>query len=165
MTKAFPIIRYAEILLAYAEALNNLTQNHVVEMDGVSETFFRDEEAIRKAFNQVRHRAGIPGLSAAELSDRATVQQQLERERMVEFLFENHRYFDVRRWGIYQETESVPITGMNVEGNQDSYHRRVIPNTSRIGARIVHKKLIFVPLPLEEVRRLKSLDQNPGWED
>jgi len=165
MPKAYGIIRYADILLMYAEALNNLTQSHTVEIDGVSQTFSRNQEAIRLAFNQVRHRAGLPGLTGAELADVATVQQLIEQERMVEFLFENSRYFDVRRWGKYEESESITITGMNIEGNADSYYRRVVPNIYRIGARIVHRKLHLVPLPLDEVRRLPLLDQNPGWEE
>jgi hypothetical protein len=165
MEKAFPIIRYAEILLSYAEALNNLGDNsYTVELDGVQQTFTRDIEEIRKAFNQVRHRAGLPGLTN-ELADAATVQQLIEKERMVEFLFENRRYYDVRRWGIYEQSESEPIMGMNTEGTKTSFYRRTIPNMSRIGARFVNKKLMFVPIPLAEVRRLPSLDQNPGWED
>ena len=165
MIKAYGIIRYADILLAYAEALNNLTREHTVEMNGVTQTFTRNTEEIRKAFNQVRYRAGLPGLTDAELAGVATVQQLIEQERMVEFLFENHRYFDVRRWGKYEESESVTITGMNIEGNADSYYRRVVPSLSRIGSRLVHKKLYLVPLPLDEIRRLPSLDQNPGWEN
>ncbi|KAA6314399.1 RagB/SusD family nutrient uptake outer membrane protein, partial [termite gut metagenome] len=85
--------------------------------------------------------------------------------RMVEFLHENQRYYDVRRWGIYEKTESEPIVGMNTESVKDGFYRRTIPNSSRIGARIVNKKLILLPLPLDEVRRLPLLDQNPGWED
>jgi len=165
MIKAFGIIRYADILLMYAEALNNLTQSYTIETDGVSQSFSRDLEAIRLAFNQIRHRAGLPGMTQEEAADPATVQQLIEQERMVEFLFENSRYFDVRRWGKYEESESVTITGMNIEGNADSYYRRVVPNIYRIGARIVNKKLHLVPLPLDEVRRLPLLDQNPGWEE
>lgn len=58
--KSFPIIRYAEILLAYAEALNNLTQAY--EIDG--QTYTRDTEAIKYYFNQIRYRAGIPGINS-----------------------------------------------------------------------------------------------------
>ena len=164
MVKAYGIIRYADILLMYAEALNNLTQSYSIDVNGESQTFSRDPKAIRWAFDQVRHRAGLPGLTDAEVASPATVQQLIEQERMIEFLFENSRYFDVRRWGKYEESESVNITGMNIEGNADSYYRRVVPNTYRIGARIVNKKLYFVPLSLDEVRRLPLLDQNPGWE-
>ena len=84
---------------------------------------------------------------------------------MIELLHENHRYFDVRRWGIYEEVESEPITGMNVDSGKSGFYTRVIPNTSRIGSRLVNKKLMFLPLPLSEIRKLPSVDQNPGWED
>ena len=165
MPKSYAMVRYADILLMYAEALNNLTQSHTVEIDGNSQTFSRNPQAIRQAFNQVRHRAGLPGMTEAEAADAETVQRLIEQERMIEFLFENSRYFDVRRWGKYEESESVTITGMNIEGNADSYYRRVVPNIYRIGSRIVHKKLHLVPLDLDEVRRLPLLDQNPGWEE
>ncbi len=163
MDKGFGIIRYAEILLSYAEALNNLTGSHTVEMDGQSQIFSRNMEEIRKAFNQVRHRAGLPGLSGNE--DANQVQSMIEKERFVEFLFENRRYYDVRRWGIYEQEESIPIRGMNVDGPKEVYYTRVIPNTSRIGARIVNRRLNWLPIPLNEVRLLPSLDQNPGWEN
>lgn len=162
MDKGFPIIRFAEILLSYAEALNNLTTTHTVEIGGVQQTFSRDMDEIKSAFNQIRYRAGLPGLHGGENVE--TVQELIERERMAEFLFENRRYYDVRRWGIYEESESEPIRGMNIEGPKDVFYTKVVPNTSRIGARIVNRRLLLLPIPLNEVRILPSLDQNPGWE-
>lgn len=164
MDKAFAMIRLADILLMYAEALNNLTTSHTVELGGESITVSRDKEEIRKVFNQVRHRAGLPGLSQADLADPEKMQELIEQERMVELLWETQRYFDVRRWGIYEKEESIPITGMNVDGSKESYYTRMSPTTSRIGGRVVHKRMALLPLPLDEVRRLPSLDQNPGWE-
>jgi hypothetical protein len=164
MNKSFSVIRYAEILLSYAEALNNLTGgNHTIEIDGQSQTFTRDANEIGRCFNQVRHRAGLPGLSAAELADPKTVQANIETERMIEFLHENRRYYDVRRWGIYEETESAPIMGMNMDAGKDGFYQRVVPNTSRVGSRVVNKRMAFVPIPNAEIKRLPSLDQNPGW--
>jgi hypothetical protein len=162
--KAFPIIRYAEILLSYAEAINNLTTSHTIEMGEETYTFMRDINEIKRGFNPVRYRAGLPGLTQAQLNNPTEVQKQIERERMVEFLFEGRRYFDVRRWGIYEDSEHEPIMGMNTEGVGATYYQRVIPNTSRIGRRIVNKKMIFLPLPRNELKRLPLLDQNPGWE-
>jgi hypothetical protein len=161
--KTYPIIRYAEILLSYAEALNNLTRDHTVEIDDQNMTFSRNTEEIKKAFNQVRYRAGLPGLGNNQL-DQPSIQKAIERERMIEFLFENRRYYDVRRWGIYEETEREPIRGMNVDGTKASFYQRVIPATSQIRGRIVDKKLVFLPIPRNEIRRLPSFDQNPGWE-
>lgn len=165
MEKAYPIIRYADILLMYAEALNNLTKSYSITLGDKTYELSRDLNEIRGAFNQVRHRAGLPGLSAAELASPESFQTALVRERMIEFLHENHRYFDVRRWGIYEQVESEPIMGMNVDGDKDTFYQRVVPNTSRIGSRLIHKKLVLLPIPLAEVRKLPSLDQNPGWED
>lgn len=164
LPKSYPIIRYAEMLLSYAEALNNLTGNHTVEFDNQTYTLSRDVEEIKKAFNQVRYRAGLPGLSSRQLANSADVQKEIERERMVEFLWENRRFYDVRRWGIYEQTEREPIRGMNADGaDRESFYKRVTPGTSSFLTRQVDKKLIWVPIPRAELRRLPSLDQNPGY--
>jgi hypothetical protein len=165
--KAEPAIRYADILLMYAEALSNLVPGETYEVTLGEDTYTltRDIEEIKYAFNQVRHRAGLPGLSDAEVATHEAFQPILEQERMIELLCENHRYFDVRRWGIYEREENITIQGMNIDGDKDTFYQVVVPNTSRIGSRLVHKKLYLLPIPLAEVRRLPSCDQNPGWED
>ncbi len=164
MAKSFPMIRYADVLLWYAEALNNLTTTHTVQLGGDNYTLTRNTEEIKKAFNQVRHRAGQPGLTDSDLANANRIQELIERERMIEFLGENKRYYDVRRWGIYEERDSEPIIGMNIEASRDGFYRRVVPNTSRVGERIINRRMVFLPLPLHELRRLPSVDQNPGWE-
>ncbi|AIM39060.1 starch-binding protein [Sphingobacterium sp. ML3W] len=164
MKKSYSIIRYAEILLSYAEALNNLTGSHSIQLGDQNYTISRDLEAIKNTFNLVRYRAGLPGLSANQLSSSVTIQKQIERERMVEFLWENRRFYDVRRWGIYEETEREPIRGMNPDGaTKETYYQRVIPGTSSFLTRVVDKKLIWIPIPRAEMRRLPSVDQNPGY--
>lgn len=164
MPKAYPIIRYAEMLLSYAEALNNLTGTHTVKVGDVDYTLSRDVNEIKTSFNMVRYRAGLPGLGSTQLASKAEVQKQIERERMVEFLWENRRFYDVRRWGIFEETEREPIIGMNPDGaDRESFFRRVSPGTSSFLTRQVDKKYIWVPIPRAEMRRLPSLDQNPGY--
>ena len=162
--KPYAMIRYAEILLAYAEALNQLgTQSFDLDVDGVSTRFYRNTDEIKQAFNQVRYRAGLPGLTDAELADAELVMNKIKRERMVEFLHENQRYFDVRRWGDYEASEGETITGMNTAATKESYYQRVIPASSRITQRIFDRKMIFLPIPEQEMKRLPSFDQNPGW--
>jgi hypothetical protein len=164
LEKPFPIIRYAEILLSYAEALNNLgSKSYTIEMDGKQQTFFRNATEIKKAFNQVRYRAGLPGLTDTEAANEATVLAKIKKERMIEFLCENRRYFDVRRWGDYELSESESIKGMNTSAIKDAYYQRVIPNTSRVGNRLISRKFAFLPIPKVELKRLPSFDQNPGW--
>lgn len=162
--KAYSIIRYAEILLIYAEALNNLTGSHTVQLGDQTYAVSRDVEEIRNSFNLVRYRAGLPGLTAAQLNNVEVLQDQIERERMVEFLWENLRYYDVRRWGIYEDTEREPMSGMNPDGaTPETYYRRVIPGSSSFLKREVNKKLVWLPIPRAELRRLPSVVQNPGY--
>ena len=174
--KVFGIIRYAEILLSYAEAINNLTGVYSVESPGMESTrnygfegadllFERNEDEIKSSFNRVRYRAGLPGLSPAQLGNPTEVQAQIERERMVEFLGENRRYYDVRRWGIYEDSEREGIQGMDTESKQEFFYQRTEPNSARVGQRIINRRLVFLPISKTEMKRLPSLDQNPGWEE
>jgi hypothetical protein len=164
LNKAFPIIRYAEILLSYAEALNALGgESYTVETGGVSQTFSRDANEIKKAINQVRYRAGLPGLTDSEAADDGYVLSKIKKERMIEFLCENRRYFDVRRWGDYEGSENQPIMGMNTAATKDAYYQRVVPASTRITNRVINRKMLFLPIPKVELKRLPSFDQNPGW--
>jgi len=165
MPKAFGIVRYAEILLSYAEALNNLTGTHTVKLGDVTYTVSRDQEEMKKAFNLVRYRAGLPGASASELASVGAFFDLIKQERMIELLHENRRYYDIRRWGIYLEEDGSSMTGMNTEATKENFYQRVIVNSIRVSTRIVDKKMVFLPVPKDEVRRLPSFDQNPGWED
>jgi hypothetical protein len=129
----------------------------------MSQTFTRDTEEIRRAFDQVRFRAGLPGLTDEELSDPATIQSLIERERMIEFLCENRRFYDVRRWGIYEDVENELMMGMDTDADGDDYYTRVPLNHSKARNRIVDKKFVFLPISQTELRKTAILDQNPGW--
>lgn len=164
LAKPFPIIRYAEILLSYVEALNNLTTSYTLsDNEGNQYTISRNEEEIKFYFNQVRYRAGLPGMTDAEAKDPGTVQQLIERERMIEFLHENRRFYDVRRWGIYEDTEKELMMGMDTDADGDDYYTVVPLNHSKARNRLVDKKLIFMPIMETELRKSTLLDQNPGW--
>lgn len=159
--KTFPLIRYAEILLSYAEALNNLTKTHQIG----GQNFTRDREAMAEAFNQVRYRAGLPGADAAELADPNAFNKLIQRERMVEFLHENRRYYDICRWGIFEELEREPLTGLNVEASEwEGFYSPTVISYRTIRERTFRSKYMFMPLHRDELRKVPSLDQNPGWE-
>lgn len=170
ISKSYPIIRYAEILLSYVEAMNNLTKSHTVNLStGLNETtdftVSRDVDKMAYNFNQVRFRAGLPGLTALELSSQSEMQKLLVRERMSEFLFENRRYFDVRRWGIYEDVDSEPVVGMNILAGEPDFYTPTIVNHQRTRDRVTNRKMIFLPIPRHETDKVKSLDQNIGWDN
>ncbi len=168
LSKSFPIVRYADILLMYAESLNNLTETHTVSLQDQDEvyTLSRDLNEIRSAFNQVRHRAGLPGLTDEEVSTPENFFEALKTERMIEFLHEGLRYHDVRRWGIVKEEESKPIMGMDTERREkDGYYNRVICNYRTVRNRVFKDKMVLLPIDRQEIKRVPTLDQNPGWEN
>lgn len=162
----FPIIRYAEILLSYVEALNNLTGGHTItDAEGNSQTFTRDVNEMAKYFNMIRYRAGLPGLTSAELSSPDQMFDLIVRERMIEFLHENRRFYDVRRWGIYEEVDKEPIVGMDTESRKDGYYERTVVNHPIARNRKVERKMIWLPISRQEIRKVPKMDQNPGWDN
>ena len=166
LEKPFPIIRYAEILLSYVEALNNLTGGHTItDAEGNSQTFTRDMNEMAKYFNMIRYRAGLPGLTSAELSSPDQMFDLIVRERMIEFLHENRRFYDVRRWGIYEEVDKEPIVGMDTESRKDGYYERTVVNHPIARNRKVERKMIWLPISRQEIRKVPKMDQNPGWDN
>jgi len=79
----FPLMRYADVLLMYAEVLNEQGSSEAVNY-----------------INQVRQRAGLPGIAAG---DKQTVFNQIIHERVMEFTLEGSRYYDLRRWGLLSQ--------------------------------------------------------------
>lgn len=167
VNKVFPIIRYAEILLSYAEAINHLQSSHTVTLpSGQTYTLSRNSnlDDMLFAFNQVRYRSGLPGLKPEQYTSEDAMDEQIKRERFIEFLCEGRRFYDVRRWGTYEEEESEPITGMNVEADvAGGYYTRTIMTHSDYRNRVVDKKTVFLPIERNEILKSRLLDQNPGW--
>lgn len=82
----YPIIRYADVLLMYAEAANEL--NKLTEA--------------RAAVNQIRARPSVnmPAITAANTGTKAAMFNAINKERQVELMFEFIRFNDLRRWGL-----------------------------------------------------------------
>ncbi|MEX2368204.1 MAG: RagB/SusD family nutrient uptake outer membrane protein, partial [Balneolaceae bacterium] len=102
--KPWVFIRFAEILLNYAEASVELGE---------------DADA-RRALNRIRTRAGMPDVPATESGHELL--ERVRNERRVELAFEEHRFFDVRRWMIapeaYENGQGVDIIGrLNDDGS------------------------------------------------
>lgn len=159
-SKSFARIRYAEILLNYVEALNELEQTYTIEGVSIS----RDTETIKKYFNPIRYRAGLPGLTDAEVQNKDVLREIILKERYIEFALEGRRWHDNRRWKRLEE-EFKPFEGMNVEAlqsqpNQFFTRTRVKePNVRRN----YDRRLYFFPIPTHDIDKNPNLVQNPGW--
>ena len=163
--KAEPAIRYAEILLIYAEALNELTGSYTVaSWNGETQyTIQRDINEMKKGIQPIRIRAGIPDYTPAEYEDQNLFREKLKRERQIELMGEGHRYYDIRRWKDADVEESLPIYGCNTlmtEKWKDVFHVPVaVPSLPTNFSR----KMYFWPISHSELKRNKMLTQNPGW--
>lgn len=168
ISKPFPIIRYAEILLAYAEALNeidgSITVEEVDEYGSKNQkTYSRDAAEILKYFNMVRYRAGLPGLEV--LPSKEEMRELIKRERSIEFFNENQRFYDIRRWGDYEKEDAgSTFTGLNVEGERILFYQIVNVDTQVIRDRVTDRKMVWLPIDHYELIKVPKMDQNPGWD-
>jgi hypothetical protein len=145
-TQPWIYFRYAEILLNYAEAQN--------EAAGPDQSVYDAVNAIRK-----RTGVGMPalptGLSQAQMRD------AIRKERQIELAFEEHRYYDVRRWKIANVTENVPAYGMDVTRNGSTY---TYTRKEALSGRRFEDKHYFLPIPRAEILASGGkLTQNAGY--
>ena len=134
--------RYAEVLLNYAEALNEIS-------GAVPEVY--------TYMNMIRARAGQPALPAGLTKDQMRL--RIQNERRVELCFEEHRFFDVRRWKKGEEFFNKPATGVVITktGTTLSYSYVTVDN------RVFTEKNYRFPFPQGELNRGVNLKQNTGW--
>lgn len=140
--RLWTIIRYAEILMNYAEAMN--------EVNGPCQQVF-------DMLDMVRHRAGITGSVAdrQDLSSKEVMRNFIHKERTVEFAFEEHRSWDVRRWNVAVEALSRPIYGVNVAMDGTVTRKKAQD-------RVFEERMYLYPIPEGEVWKT-GLENNPGW--
>lgn len=175
--KPFAIIRYAEVLLEYVEALNNVTGTVTVttpDMTGtdVEVTVSRDVQEMAKYFNMIRYRVGLPGPSLSDMNDASRFEQIIRNERQVELFNEGYRYFDTRRWGTFLTDDAnmsnwrgldVQKDRTDVSGNPGFWNIVTI-DQQNIRDRVALPKMVFMPIRHDELLKVPAMDQNPGWD-
>ncbi|SKC54097.1 RagB/SusD family nutrient uptake outer membrane protein [Ohtaekwangia koreensis] len=137
-------IRYAEILLNYAEA-----QNEVAGPDA----------SVYDAINLIRQRADMPDLPAG--LSQTEMREAIRRERQVELAFEEHRFYDVRRWMIAMETENEPAYGISItkDGSNLTFEKKVA-----LDGRKFEEKHYWLPIPRAEIQSSgNKLQQSPNY--
>lgn len=164
--KYFPVFRYAETLLNYVEAINELKEPYTLEMPNGSQVTVEHNTAdIVKYFNLIRHRAGLPGITEAVAADRNKVRELIKHERRIEFACEGRRYHDLRRWGDAMEAYNRPISGCNVKARSNErqkFYTTTILN-DKLTRRSFSYKHYFYPIPKSVLDKNKNLVQNPEW--
>lgn len=158
----WPEIRYADILLMYAEALNEYNSA---------------DENILKYWNLVRKRAGLKDIEQLypEIKgDKGLQRKFLRRERMVELCFENSRYLDCNSWMISVKENNGAVVGCNIGADSDAMNSNYWTRTSIFGPgrygeagfntpRVFESKMYLLPFNQGELDRSYNLTQNYGW--
>lgn len=160
-------IRASQIYLDYAEALFEATGSATATAEGCPMTA---EEAI----NVIRSRMDVTDLPDDIVADPEKFRQAYRRERAVELMFENHRWWDLRRWMILEETfkDTYPIKGVRFTP-RESGHASIADKTTLTfdyeqidltpEVRGYTIKNYWYPLPQHDVDALDNLQQNPYW--
>lgn len=146
------ILRYADVLLMYAEACNETG----------------DDANARTALNEVRARVGL----AEVTSSGKALRDAIRLERRLELAFEQSRLYDIRRWKA-DNGSSVMSTIMGPQGSfvtynlgpdADMYEHYNQGETSDKGTRFVESRDLVWPIPTYEIQHSNgAITQNPGW--
>ena len=136
---AFPLIRFADVLLMLSEAYNEAGQL---------------DKAVTE-FNKVRTRVGMPGLNSGPewmvVSNKEQMAERIRKERAVEFAGEGLRFSDLRRWGYEIAHKTLNnVDAVNIYGEPIYTH-------------LFTERDMLWPIPGVERERNKELTQNPGW--
>ncbi|WP_448778774.1 RagB/SusD family nutrient uptake outer membrane protein [Bacteroides congonensis] len=160
-TMDYPVIRYAEVLLNYAEAVYEL---------GITGSAL--DEALNISLNLVRWRSNpdMPGLSTSLVSANGlSMREEIRRERALELILEGFRIDDLKRW--YVASTEMPQVQLGVKYTDTWFETNwsKITNTLSNGCLVLYSgrtwqdKNYLYPLPSDQLQLNPQLGQNPGW--
>ncbi|MDP4210272.1 MAG: RagB/SusD family nutrient uptake outer membrane protein [Bacteroidota bacterium] len=143
--RCMPLIRYAEVLLNFAEARN--------------EYLDAPDQQVYDAVEAIRQRAGLNPYKLTAGLTQADMRKVIQTERRVELAFEGHRFWDVRRWKIASQTDNVMMHGTEPTKTASGTTYKTI----EVRKHNFVDKMYLWPIPESEVSKDPKLLQNPGY--
>lgn len=149
-------IRYTEIFLNYAEAAN--------EAVGPTGTVGDADFSAYDVIKAIRARAGIdpadPYLESIK-NDKAKMRELIRNERRLELCFENHRFWDLRRWLVDLSVLNATAQGVEITENAD----KSLKYTKKdVEIRNYKEYQYYGPIPYSECLKFPELQQNDNWQ-
>ena len=152
----FPLLRYGDLLLMYAEAMNE-AYGPDTDSKGYGLT-------ARQAVALIHERAGLTGnidlSETVPAGNREKMRIAIQHERRIELAFEEHRHLDLRRWKLAEQVLNQPVLGLKIDKKEDgtfTYTPQVVES------REFTPKMYLYPFPQSEMSRNTNLKQNTGW--
>ena len=143
--------RYGEILLNYAEAMNEAYGPDAIP-DGYT-------MSARQALQMIRDRASVK-LPKVIASDKDSFRDAVKHERRIELAFEDHRYWDLLRWKDAMEVLNRPVLGVEITRNGEGWSYEVV----EVASRTFHEKNYYLPFLRSEIENSNNtLEQNPNY--
>ena len=143
--------RYAEVLLNYAEAMNE-----AYGPDAVPAGFTM---SARQALQQVRDRASVK-LPKVIAADQESFREAVKHERRVELAFEDHRYWDLLRWKDAMDVLNKPVLGVAVTKTEAGWSYQV----QEVATRTFYERNYYLPFLRSEIENSgNTLEQNPQY--
>ena len=155
--------------------------NHVCPIFGFGEGLLNAAEAVNEAYgpseayqyiNELRDRVGMPAYSGM---NQEQLRERIRNERRIELCFEDHRFFDERRWKLFEA--QTPSSEKNLPYYTQVYNLYGVTVTNPENAVYTYgsarnypsrtfnvPKNYYFPIPDAETKRLPRLGQNQGWE-
>ena len=146
--------RYAEVLLNYAEAVN--------ESYGPDATYPGASMTARAATTQLRERVNQVPIPIDISSSKETMRERIRNERAIELCFEEQRWYDVLSWnkGVEIFGSQNPIKAMKITKNPDNTFKY---EPYFYETRVFQSYMNRYPIPTSEIYKSSVLKQNPGW--
>ncbi|WP_199138016.1 RagB/SusD family nutrient uptake outer membrane protein [Pedobacter sp. ASV12] len=151
LQRVWGLIRYAEVMLNYAEASNEA---------GNITPAYDQLKLLRKRAGILAGTDGLYGLKAG--MSQAEMREVIQNERQVELAYEGMRFFDVRRWKLAMEKFNFTMMGMQITKTGSTYTYAKVPITNNPN-RVFKEANYFFPLDQTELNRVPALIQNPGY--
>jgi len=142
-------LRYAEVLLNYAEAQNEILSS--------------PDESVYHAVEAIRQRAGLDPYQLPAGLTKEEMREKIRHERYIELCFEQKRYWDLRRWKVAVDVLDGKQFGAmyitRVAEDTYTYERKPVDGVPCV----FQEKMYFMPIPQREMEKNPNLIQNEGW--
>ncbi|MGN6492608.1 MAG: RagB/SusD family nutrient uptake outer membrane protein [Agriterribacter sp.] len=142
-------LRYAEVLLNYAEAQN--------------EALATPDQSVYDAIEQIRERAGLSPYQLPAGLTKVQMREKIRHERYIELAFEQKRYWDLRRWKIAEEVlDGKKFSAMYITKQNDGSYTYEVKPVDGVPC-VFQEKMYFMPIPQREIEKNPELVQNEDW--